>query len=127
MAETDATGNTLGDAAGPAGTVALEHAGDVAVLRVAGALDLAPAPKLRQPAERAARLRPLDARRRLTHVTFPASAGMAELVRAHRGRTCSAPLRVVATGRITVRPWELTRLTDEFASYPSLAEALAAG
>ncbi|MGW5715405.1 STAS domain-containing protein [Amycolatopsis sp. NPDC003865] len=127
MAETDATGNTLGDAASSAGTVALNHHDGTAVLRVDGALDLALAPKLRQLAERAARLEPAVLVIDLTGVTFLASAGMAELVRAHRGRTVSAPLRVVATGRITLRPLELTRLTDELAIYPSLAEALAAG
>ncbi|MEV4148651.1 STAS domain-containing protein [Amycolatopsis sp. NPDC049691] len=127
MAETDATGNTLGDAASSAGTVALDHHEGTAVLRVEGALDLALAPKLRQLAERAARLEPAVLVIDLTGVTFLASAGMAELVRAHRGRTVSAPLRVVATGRITLRPLELTRLTDELAIYPSLAEALAAG
>lgn len=127
MAETDATGNTLGDAASSAGTVALDHRDGTAVLRVDGALDLALAPKLRQLAERAARLEPAVLVIDLTGVTFLASAGMAELVRAHRGRTVPAPLRVVAAGRITLRPLELTRLTDELAIYPSLAEALAAG
>ncbi|WP_072479971.1 STAS domain-containing protein [Amycolatopsis australiensis] len=127
MAETDATGDTLGDAAGPAGSVVLEHQDDTAVLRVAGALDLALAPKLRQLAERASRLEPATLVIDLTGVTFLASAGMAELVRAHRGLTVSSPVRVVASGRITLRPLELTRLTDELAIYPSLAEALAAG
>ncbi|SEF24982.1 anti-anti-sigma factor [Amycolatopsis pretoriensis] len=127
MAETDATGNTLGDAASSAGTVALDHREGTAVLRVDGALDLALAPKLRQLAERAARTEPAVLVIDLTGVTFLASAGMAELVRAHRGRTVPTPLRVVATGRITLRPLELTRLTDELAIYPSLAEALAAG
>ncbi|MFJ9782396.1 STAS domain-containing protein [Amycolatopsis sp. NPDC101161] len=127
MAETDATGNTLGDAASSAGTVALDHRDGTAVLRVDGALDLALAPKLRQLAERAARLEPAVLVIDLTGVTFLASAGMAELVRAHRKRTVPAPLRVVAAGRITLRPLELTRLTDELAIYPSLAEALAAG
>ncbi|MFJ7219908.1 STAS domain-containing protein [Amycolatopsis sp. NPDC098790] len=126
MAESDATGNTLGDAASSAGAVALDHQNGTVVLRVDGALDLALAPKLRQLAERAARLEPAVLVIDLTGVTFLASAGMAELVRAHRGRTASAPLRVVATGRITLRPLELTRLTDELAIYPSLTEALAA-
>ncbi|WP_370965161.1 STAS domain-containing protein [Amycolatopsis sp. cg9] len=125
MAERDVTGDALGDAAGPAGSVALEDRDGTAVLRVDGALDLALAPKLRQLAERAARARPALLVIDLTDVTFLASAGMAELVRAHRGLTASAPLRVVARGRITLRPLELTRLTDELAIYSSLSEALA--
>lgn len=125
MADTEATGDSLGDAARSAGSVALEHQDGTAVLRVDGALDLALAPKLRQLAERAARLAPALLVIDLTRVTFLASAGMAELVRAHRGRTTATPLRVVATGRITLRPLQLTRLTDELAIYPSLPEALA--
>ncbi|NBH03240.1 STAS domain-containing protein [Amycolatopsis sp. SID8362] len=125
MAERDVTGDALGDAVGPAGSVVLEDRAGVAVLRVEGALDLALAPKLRQLAERATRSRPALLVIDLTDVTFLASAGMAELVRAHRGQTAAAPLRVVASGRITLRPLELTRLTDELAIYPSLSEALA--
>ncbi|RSD11558.1 STAS domain-containing protein [Amycolatopsis eburnea] len=125
MAERDVTGDALGDAVGPAGSVVLEDRAGVAVLHVEGALDLALAPKLRQLAERAARSRPALLVIDLTDVTFLASAGMAELVRAHRGQAATAPLRVVARGRITLRPLELTRLTDELAIYPSLSEALA--
>ena len=121
MPERDVTGASLGGA----GSVVLEDRDGTAVLRVDGALDLALAPKLRQLTERAARLRPSRVVIDLTGVTFLASAGMAELVRAHRGPAASAPLRVVASGRITLRPLELTRLTDELAIYPSLAEALA--
>lgn len=123
MTERDVTGDALGDAAGTAGSVALESRDGATVLRVDGALDLALAPKLRRLAERAARLGELlviD----LTGVTFLASAGMAELVRAHRATAASAPLRVVASGRITLRPLELTRLVDELAIYPSLSDAL---
>ncbi|MEV5718243.1 STAS domain-containing protein [Amycolatopsis mediterranei] len=125
MGERDVTGDSLDDAASSAGSVALENLDGAVVLRVDGALDLALAPKLRRLAERAARLRPPLLVIDLTGVTFLASAGMAELVRAHRGPTASAPLRVVATGRITLRPLELTRLVDELAIYPSLPEALA--
>ncbi|MEU7785674.1 STAS domain-containing protein [Amycolatopsis sp. NPDC049159] len=124
MAERDVTGDALGDAAGSAGSVALEDRDGTAVLRVDGALDLALAPKLRRLVERAARSRPASLVIDLTDVTFLASAGMAELVRAHRGQTAT-PLRVVASGRITLRPLELTRLTDELAIYSSLSEALA--
>jgi anti-anti-sigma factor len=125
MGERDVTGNSLGDAASSAGSVALENRDGTAVLHVDGALDLALAPKLRRLAERAARLRPAMVVIDLTGVTFLASAGMAELIRVHRGPTTSAPLRVVASGRITLRPLELTRLVDELAIYPSLPEALA--
>ncbi len=124
MGERDVTGDSLDDAAGSAGSVALETRDGVAVLRVDGALDLALAPKLRRLAERAARLEPSLLVIDLTDVTFLASAGMAELVRAHRGPAASAPLRVVATGRITLRPLQLTRLVDELAIYPSLSDAL---
>ncbi|MET9002681.1 STAS domain-containing protein [Amycolatopsis sp. NPDC004169] len=125
MGERDVTGDSLEDAASSAGSVALESRDGAAVLHVEGALDLALAPKLRQLAERAGRLRPSVLVIDLSGVTFLASAGMAELVRAHRGAGASVPVRVVATGRITLRPLELTRLTDELAIYPSLSEALA--
>jgi anti-anti-sigma factor len=125
MGERDVTGDARGDAAGSAGSVALEDRNGTAVLRVDGALDLALAPKLRRLVERAARWEPELLVIDLTGVTFLASAGMAELVRAHRGPTASAPLRVVASGRITLRPLELTRLVDELAIYPSLSDALA--
>ncbi|KDN24235.1 STAS domain-containing protein [Amycolatopsis rifamycinica] len=125
MGGRDVTGDSLDDAAGSTGSVSLESRDSVVVLHVDGALDLALAPKLRRLAERAARLRPSLLVIDLTGVTFLASAGMAELVRAHRGPAAAAPLRVVATGRITLRPLELTRLADELAIYPSLSEALA--
>ncbi|MET8849176.1 STAS domain-containing protein [Amycolatopsis sp. NPDC004625] len=124
MSERDVTGDALGDATGSAGSVALESLDGATVLRVAGALDLALAPKLRRLAEHATRLGDRLLVIDLTGVTFLASAGMAELVRAHRGTTASAPLRVVASGRIALRPLELTRLVDELAIYPSLSEAL---
>jgi hypothetical protein len=96
MAESDATGDPPGDTARAAGTVVLEQRDGTPVLRVDGALDPAPAPKFRH------------------------------LARAHRGRTGSVPLRVVATGRSTLRPPQLTRLIDELAVHPSLTEAPAA-
>ncbi|WP_233158110.1 STAS domain-containing protein [Actinokineospora bangkokensis] len=94
-------------------------AGDPAVIRVSGALDLVLAPELerlvaRTPGERLV----VD----LTDVDFLASAGMSALVRAHRERQA---LRVVATGRVVLRPLEITRLVDELDVYPTVAEAVA--
>lgn len=109
-----------------AGTVELDNVDDAAVLRVTGALDLALAPKLQQLVDRASRLRPPLLVLDLTGVDFLASAGMAVLVKAHRQTPEPTRVRVVAAGRITLRPLEMTRLTDELAVYPTLSAALAA-
>ena len=82
---------------------------------------------MRRTVERAARLRPALLVLDLTAVTFLASSGMAELVRTHRQLEGEIPVRVVATGRLVLRPLELTRLTDELAIHATLADALAAG
>ncbi|WP_410672455.1 STAS domain-containing protein [Amycolatopsis sp. cmx-4-68] len=117
------TGEPAGDAGGAADGVQLETLGDALVLRVSGALDLALAPKVRQLVDRAQRLAPSVLVIDLTEVDFLASAGMAELVRAHR---LIAPMavRVVARGRVTLRPLELTRLADELVIVPTLSAAL---
>jgi anti-anti-sigma factor len=111
----------------PAGSVRLDRVPEGVVLAVAGALDLSLAPRMQRAVERAARLRPALLVIDLTEVTFLASAGMAELVRANRQLLGEVPVRVVATGRLVLRPLELTRLTDELAIHPTLADALAAG
>ena len=109
-----------------AGTIELEQRGPAVVLSVTGALDLGLAPRLRQLLDRALRLRPELIVADLTGVDFLGSAGMAVLVRAHRKFAAPVRLRVVAPGRITLRPLEMTRLTDELAIFPSLPDALAA-
>jgi anti-sigma B factor antagonist len=111
----------------PAGSVALDQVPEGIVLAVSGALDLALAPTVRRTVERAVRLRPALLVLDLTAVTFLASSGMAELVRTHRQLEGEIPVRVVATGRLVLRPLELTRLTDELAIHATLADALAAG
>ncbi|MCE3555399.1 STAS domain-containing protein [Pseudonocardia sp. RS11V-5] len=111
----------------PAGSVRLDRLPEGVVLAVSGALDLSLAPLPRRTVERAARLRPALLVIDLTGVSFLASAGMAELVRANRQLRGEVPVRVVATGRLVLRPLELTRLTDELAIHPTLADALAAG
>ncbi len=106
-----------------AGTVALGYERGAAVLRVTGALDLALAPKLRNLADRALRTRPALVVIDLTEVDFLASAGMAILLHVHR-RCPPAGLRVVADGPITMRPLQMTRLTDELVMFATLASAL---
>jgi anti-anti-sigma factor len=107
-----------------AGTVALEHEGRTAVIRVSGALDLALAPKLRQFVDRALRHGPELVVVDLTDVDFLASAGMATLVEANRLCRPAVGLHVVAAGRRTMRPLELTRLTDELVVFPTLSAAM---
>ena len=111
----------------PAASVALEEVPEGVVVAVHGALDLSLAPALRRTLERASRLRPALLVIDLSAVTFLASAGMAELVRANRQLEGEGRTRVVASGRLVLRPLELTRLTDELTIHPTLADALAAG
>lgn len=115
----------LGMVSTSAGTVVLEQHDGIAVLTVTGALDLALAPRFRQLFERALRLRPGLVVADLTGVDFLASAGMAMLVLAHRQCEPPARLHVVAAGRLTLRPLEMTRLTDELTIFPTLPGALA--
>jgi anti-anti-sigma factor len=125
MAESDSVDPTLGTVETSAGTVTLDQQDRTAVLRVTGALDLALAPKLQQLFDRALRLDPELVVMDLTGVGFLASAGMAVLVKANRQCPEATRLHVVATGRITLRPLEMTRLTDELAVFPTLPAALA--
>jgi anti-sigma B factor antagonist len=118
--------DALGTVETAAGTVVAERQGNAVVLRVTGALDLALAPKLQQLVDRAGRLDPELLVLDLTDVDFLASAGMAVLVKTHRQHADTATgVRVVAAGRVTLRPLELTQLTRELDLYPTLAEALA--
>ena len=110
----------------PEGSVTLERVPEGVVLAVTGALDLSLASTLRRTVERASRLRPAVLVVDLTAVTFLASVGMAELVRAHRQAGEGVTVRIVATGRLVLRPLQVTRLTDELALHDTLADALAA-
>ena len=123
-------GSTDGPGAGQdsAGSVALDQpAGDVAVVRVSGALDLALAPKLQQTLEHAARSVPRLLVVNLSEVDFLASIGMALLLQAHRERDAGTTVRVVVDNPVVLRPLQLTRLVDELEIVPTEAAALAGG
>ena len=122
MDDNTATAPDGGRVTSSAGSVELVTGDGPAVLRVTGALDLALAPKLQQLVDRAVRQGDGVLVVDLTGVDFLASAGMSVLVRAHREQ---AAVRVVAEGRVVLRPLEITRLTDELDIYPTLAEAVA--
>ncbi|MEV4596882.1 STAS domain-containing protein [Amycolatopsis sp. NPDC049253] len=123
MAESGAPADDAGRVETAGGAVALSESDGAAVLAVSGALDLALAPKLRRLVDRAARTGAPVLVIDLSAVDFLASAGMAVLVWAHR-QAEPADVRVVASSRLTLRPLELTRLTDELAVFPSLPAAL---
>lgn len=112
--------------AAPPGAVRLREVPGAVVLAVSGPLDLSLAPHLQRAVTRAARLRPPTLVIDLTDATFLASVGMAELVRAHRTVGGGTAVRIVATGRLLLRPLELTRLTDELDIHATLDDALAA-
>ncbi|MGW4489966.1 STAS domain-containing protein [Amycolatopsis sp. NPDC004368] len=124
MADSGAPADDAGRVETSGGAVALREHGGAAVVAVTGALDLALAPQLRRVVERAGRTGVPVLVIDLSGVDFLASAGMAVLVWAHR-RPEPADVRVVASSRLTLRPLELTRLTDELAVFPTLSAALA--
>ena len=115
-------GDDVGKVSSAAGSVELITTDGPTVLRVTGALDLALAPKLQQLVERAVRHGDRVLVVDLTGVDFLASAGMSVLVRTHREQP---GMRVVAEGRVVLRPLQITRLTDELDIYPTLAAAVA--
>jgi anti-anti-sigma factor len=106
-------------------TVVVEHLPDTIVLKVAGEIDMMTAPVLEEAVRGALAERPANLVIDLTGARFFSSAGLAVLVFAHRN-SAGVDLRVVATGRVVIRPLELTGLTDDLAIYPTLAAALGA-
>ena len=109
---------------GPGGSVAVQGSAEAPVVRVSGALDLALAPKLQQLADRVLRTAPPLLVVDLTGLTFLASTGMSTLLRIQREHPAGTEVRIVATGRVVLRPMQLTRLTDELDLYPTLDAAL---
>ncbi|OLF08231.1 STAS domain-containing protein [Actinophytocola xanthii] len=124
MADSDSVDLTPSVLETATGSVALEQQHGTVVLRVTGALDLALAPKLQQQFDRALRSEPELVVIDLTAVDFLASAGMAVLITAHRQLESPGRVHIVAAGRITLRPMEITRLTDELVVFPTLSAAL---
>lgn len=106
-------------------TVVVEHLPGTIVLKVAGEIDMTTAPVLEEAVRGALAERPANLVIDLTGARFFSSAGLAVLVFAHRNRA-EVDLRVVASGRVVMRPLELTGLTADLAIYSTLAAALGA-
>lgn len=104
--------------------ITVETRGAAVVLAVAGELDMLTAGELQLAIDIALERRPQVMVVDLSKVEFMASAGMNVLLTAHEAAG-STQLRVVATGNVTLRPLQITGLTDYLAVFASLDEALA--
>jgi anti-sigma B factor antagonist len=109
----------------PAGIVAgIERHGDALVLVVVGEVDALTAPQLVDAVDAALAQHPVTLVADLTKVDFFASAGLAALIDAHRKAGEKVRFRVVAAGAATLRPLQLTGLTEELAVFASREDAL---
>jgi anti-sigma B factor antagonist len=102
------------------------HEDGIAVLAVAGDIDLATVPAFQAAVTEALTEEPSALVIDLTKVDFLASAGLQALVATHETVSRSAGFAVVANGPATSRPIQLTSLDQIFSLYPTLAEAIAA-
>ena len=106
-------------------STAVERRDDVTVLTIDGVVDLANAPTLEELLTELLEDGPAAVVMDLTAVTFLASVGLRILAETHERLGGSHRFAVVATGPVTARPIQLTRLDEFLALYPSVDEALA--
>ena len=105
-------------------TTSVERRDDITLLIVGEVVDLATAPALEQAIDGLLAEEPKALIVDLSGVTFLASVGLRLLVSTHERVSKSGEFAVVASGPITSRPIQLTRLDEVFAMYPTLDEAL---
>jgi anti-anti-sigma factor len=105
-------------------STAVERRDDVTVVTVDGVVDLATAPALEglltEIVDDGAACVVID----LTAVTFLASVGLRILAETHERLGGSHRFAVVASGPVTARPIQLTRLDEFLGLYPSVEDAL---
>lgn len=105
-------------------TTSVEHRDDITLLTVGEVVDLATAPVLEEAIDGLLAEVPKALIVDLSGVTFLASVGLRLLVSTHEKVGESGQFAVVASGPITSRPIQLTKLDEVFAMYPTLDEAL---
>ena len=105
-------------------TTSVEHRDDITLLTVGEVVDLATAPVLEEAIDGLLATGPKALIVDLSGVTFLASVGLRLLVSTHDKVGESGQFAVVASGPITSRPIQLTKLDEVFAMYPTLDEAL---
>lgn len=101
-----------------------EWYGRVAVLSVAGVVDMLTAPSLQDAMTAALDKSPSALVVNLSEVEFLASAGMGVLVAGHDLASPETGFAVVADGPVTSRPLKLVGIADIISLYPTLDVAL---
>lgn len=101
-----------------------EWVGRVAVLSVAGVVDMLTAPQLDDAIKAALEKTPAALVVNLSDVDFLASAGMGILVAAHDLASPEVKFAVVADGPVTSRPLKLVGIADIVSLHPTLDAAL---
>ncbi|GAB3149847.1 STAS domain-containing protein [Amycolatopsis stemonae] len=95
------------------------------VVEVAGDVDTTTAPKLVEAAQAELAGAPALLVVDLTRVEFLASPGLTALLTIHREAGPGTAVRIVASGRATLRPIQLTGLEDSLSLFPTREAALA--
>ena len=106
--------------------IARTEQGDAVVVEVAGDVDTTTAPALVQAAEEALAAAPPLLVVDLTRVEFLASPELTALLTIHRDAGPGTAVRIVASGRATLRPIQLTGLEDSLSLFPTREAALTA-
>ena len=94
------------------------------VVEVAGDVDTTTAPALVQAADTALAEQPPVLVIDLSRVEFLASPGLTALLTIHRNAGPGTAVRIVASGRATLRPIQLTGLEESLSLFPTREAAL---
>jgi anti-sigma B factor antagonist len=109
-------------------TVSTEQHGDVAVVTVAGELDMATAPELQREVNRLVDAGQTRLVFDLANVTFCDSTGLSVFVRArNRCDALGGDVRLAAPQRAVQRILEVSGLVEVLRTYPTVDEAIASG
>ncbi|MEV6445017.1 STAS domain-containing protein [Amycolatopsis sp. NPDC051716] len=104
--------------------IARTEQGEAIVVEVAGDVDTTTAPALVQAADEALAEQPPVLVVDLSRVEFLASPGLTALLTIHRNAGTGTAVRIVASGRATLRPIQLTGLEESLSLFPTREAAL---
>jgi anti-anti-sigma factor len=98
---------------------------EAVIVEVAGDVDTTTAPALVRAADEALAEQPPVLVVDLSQVEFLASPGLTALLTIHRNAGPGTAVRIVASGRATLRPIQLTGLEESLSLFPTREAALA--